>query len=125
MTKSIVGVYETPAETISAIENLKNKGYEKESITVITNRSDSSYLENRTGAEVDRTKYTPEDKSVMEQLMEFFTSSPYEADGVFSADTDVSEVELNKYSADLNDGKYLLAVEALHENTLKTESNID
>ncbi|WP_419882969.1 general stress protein [Peribacillus sp. B-H-3] len=116
MAKNIVGVYETPAETISAIENLKNNGYEKESIAVITNRSDSNYLENRTGAEVERTKYTPEDESVMEQLMDFFTSSPYEANGVFSVNADVSETELNKYSADLNEGKYLLAVDAIHEN---------
>jgi hypothetical protein len=122
MAKNIVGVYETPAETISAIENLKNKGYEKESIAVITNRSDSNYLENRTGAEVERTKYTPEDESVMEQLMDFFTSSPYEANGVFSVNADVSETELNKYSAELNEGKYLLAVDAIHENRpLKNE----
>lgn len=38
--KSIVGVYETPQETIAAIEGLLTKGYDSDDISVVTSRSE-------------------------------------------------------------------------------------
>lgn len=36
--KSIVGVYETPQETIAAIEGLITKGFDSDDISVVTSR---------------------------------------------------------------------------------------
>lgn len=54
MTKSVVGVYETPQETIAVIEGLLTKGYDSDDISVVTNRRDTDYLESRTGTEVNQ-----------------------------------------------------------------------
>lgn len=73
--KSIVGVYETPQETIAAIEGLLTKGYDSDDISVVTSRRDTDYLESRTGTEVNQAidAHQDESESFFDKLKDYFT----------------------------------------------------
>nr|WGD62063.1 YsnF/AvaK domain-containing protein [Bacillus subtilis] len=73
--KSIVGVYETPQETIATIEGLLTKGYDSDDISVVTSRRDTDYLESRTGTEVNQAidAHQDESESFFDKLKDYFT----------------------------------------------------
>lgn len=73
--KSIVGVYETPQETIMTIEGLLTKGYDSDDISVVTSRRDTDYLESRTGTEVNQAidAHQDESESFFDKLKDYFT----------------------------------------------------
>jgi hypothetical protein len=113
MAKSIVGVYETPEETMNAIEGLTSRGYDTDDIAVITNRRDADYLEERTGAEVTNADVRDNDhnESFWDKLKDYFTmNDEYDRSNQIS-NINIPEDELNSYTTELNDGKFILAVD--------------
>ncbi|UTL75523.1 YsnF/AvaK domain-containing protein [Bacillus halotolerans] len=113
MTKSVVGVYETPQETIAVIEGLLTKGYDSDDISVVTNRQDTDYLESRTGTEVNQALETNNSDSVsfFDKLKDYFTMDDTGAHSKALSDLDISNDEIDKYQEDLDDGKLLVAVD--------------
>ncbi|MGG0740704.1 general stress protein [Niallia taxi] len=112
MAKSIVAVYETPQETIDAIERLTAKGYEAEDFSVVTNRTDTDYLESRTDANIASAE-DKESAGFFERLKSYFTMEDlgFGANENKTADIDIPAAELDQYSEQLEEGKFLLAVE--------------
>ncbi|MCY8473353.1 YsnF/AvaK domain-containing protein [Bacillus halotolerans] len=113
MTKSVVGVYETPQETIAVIEGLLTKGYDSDDISVVTNRRDTDYLESRTGTEVNQTLEAndSDSESFFDKLKDYFTMDDTGAHSKALSDLDISNDEIDKYQEDLDDGKLLVAVD--------------
>ncbi|MCY7864110.1 YsnF/AvaK domain-containing protein [Bacillus spizizenii] len=111
--KSIVGVYETPQETIAAIEGLLTKGYDSDDISVVTSRRDTDYLETRTGTEVNQAidAREGESESFFDKLKDYFTMDDTAAHSKALSDLDITTNEIDKYQEDLDDGKLLVAVE--------------
>ncbi|MGR6858062.1 YsnF/AvaK domain-containing protein [Bacillus halotolerans] len=113
MTKSVVGVYETPQETIAVIEGLLTKGYDSDDISVVTNRRDTDYLESRTGTEVNQVLEAndSDSESFFDKLKDYFTMDDTGAHSKALSDLDISNDEIDKYQEDLDDGKLLVAVD--------------
>ncbi|MCI3196289.1 YsnF/AvaK domain-containing protein [Bacillus sp. HU-1818] len=113
MTKSVVGVYETPQETIAVIEGLLTKGYDSDDISVVTNRRDTDYLESRTGTEVNQALEANDrdSESFFDKLKDYFTMDDTGAHSKALSDLDISNDEIDKYQEDLDDGKLLVAVD--------------
>ena len=113
MAKSIVGVYETAEDTMNAIEGLTSRGYETDDIAVITNRRDADYLEERTGAEVANAdaRDNDHDQSFWDKLKDYFTMNDEDDRSNQLSNINIPEDELNSYTTELNDGKFILAVD--------------
>ncbi|MHA6485670.1 YsnF/AvaK domain-containing protein [Bacillus cabrialesii] len=111
--KSIVGVYETPQETIAAIEGLITKGFDSDDISVVTSRRDTDYLESRTGTEVNQAVGAHEDESesFFDKLKDYFTMDDTAAHSKTLSDLDITTGEIENYQEDLDDGKLLVAVD--------------
>lgn len=111
--KSIVGVYETPQETIAAIEGLITKGYDSDDISVVTSRRDTDYLETRTGTEVNQAidAREGESESFFDKLKDYFTMDDTATHSKALSDLDIKTDEIDKYQEDLDDGKLLVAVD--------------
>ncbi|MGE9752555.1 YsnF/AvaK domain-containing protein [Bacillus inaquosorum] len=111
--KSIVGVYETPQETIAAIEGLLTKGYDSDDISVVTSRRDTDYLESRTGTEVNQAidAHEGDSESFFDKLKDYFTMDDTAAHSKALSDLDITTDEIDKYQEDLDDGKLLVAVD--------------
>ncbi|OIK09599.1 general stress protein [Bacillus sp. MUM 13] len=113
MAKSIVGVYDSSEETVNAIEGLTSRGYDAGNISVITNREDTDYVENKTGTVVTSSADDgKQHESFWDRLKEYFVmdDTPGSESDKF-ADLNIPRNELDAYSADLKDGKFLLAVD--------------
>ena len=113
MAKSIVAVYETPEETINAIERLTAKGYVAEDFSVVTNRTDTDYLESKTDANITSTE-TQDSAGFFEKLKSYFTMEDLgfgANENTKAADLDIPAAELNQFTDELEEGKFLLAVE--------------
>lgn len=113
MTKSVVGVYETPEETMNAIEGLNYKGYDKDNISVITSRRDTDYLEEHTGADVENANgsHNEQNESLWEKIKDYFTMNDSYGHGNPLNSLDIRQDELNSYTTELNEGKFIVAVE--------------
>ncbi|MBG9771109.1 YsnF/AvaK domain-containing protein [Bacillus vallismortis] len=111
--KSIVGVYETPQETIAAIEGLLTKGFDSDDISVVTSRRDTDDLESRTGTEVNQAvdAHKGESDSFFDKLKDYFTMDDTAAHSKTLSDLDIMTGEIDKYQEDLDDGKLLVAVD--------------
>ncbi|MBT2623817.1 YsnF/AvaK domain-containing protein [Bacillus sp. ISL-32] len=122
MTKSVVGVYETPQETIAVIEGLLTKGYDSDDISVVTNRRDTDYLESRTGTEVNQALEANDrdSESFFDKLKDYFTMDDTGAHSKALSDLDISNDEIDKYQEDLDDGKLLVAVDTDTDTDLDT-----
>ena len=113
MAKSIVAVYETPEEIINAIERLTAKGYVEEDFSVVTNRTDTDYLETKTDASITSTE-TQDSAGFFEKLKSYFTMEDLgfgTNENTKAADLDIPAAELNQFTDELEEGKFLLAVE--------------
>lgn len=54
MSKQVIGVYDSEEAVVTAVQQLQNKGYDTDDISVVTNHERShDNIEMRTGAEVD------------------------------------------------------------------------
>ncbi|MEC1529503.1 YsnF/AvaK domain-containing protein [Bacillus spizizenii] len=125
--KSIVGVYETPQETIAAIEGLLTKGYDSDDISVVTSRRDTDYLETRTGTEVNQAidAREGESESFFDKLKDYFTMDDTAAHSKALSDLDITTNEIDKYQEDLDDGKLLVAVETDADADANVNAPID
>ncbi|PKG25054.1 YsnF/AvaK domain-containing protein [Niallia nealsonii] len=110
MTRHVIGVYETPEETISAIEGFSAKGYESASFSVITNRKDTDYLETQTNADIYQATDIKNNNSAsfFEKLKDFFTLDDLGLAGNSLNNLDLPKEEVDKYNEELEDGKFLL-----------------
>jgi len=110
MTRHVIGVYETPEETISAIESFTAKGYEPADLSVITNRKDTEYLETQTNADVYQTTDAPnhQPESFFEKLKDFFTMDDLGLAGNDLNNLDLPQEEIDQYNKELENGKFLL-----------------
>lgn len=113
MTRHVIGVYETPEETILAIEDFTAKGYESASLSVITNRKDTDYLETQTNAGVYQTMDTIDNKpeSFFEKLKDFFTMDDLGLAGNNLNNLDLPKEEIQNYNKELENGKFLLVTD--------------
>ncbi|MEK1832651.1 hypothetical protein AAAC51_38290 [Priestia megaterium] len=69
MSKSIIGVYESPEETLTRIEKLRMIGYEDNEITVLTNQETAAgNLAYRTNVNVDKLSAADQDKVTQEDM---------------------------------------------------------
>ncbi|MFT8322946.1 MAG: general stress protein [Bacillus sp. (in: firmicutes)] len=107
MTKSVIGIYETPIETITAIERLTNKGYNENDLSVLTNRKDTDYLESQTDANVNHHS----NETLFEKLKQFFTMDDLWKASSKLSQLDVPNDKLDEYTEQLDAGKFLLAVD--------------
>ncbi|GKU81488.1 YsnF/AvaK domain-containing protein [Niallia sp. NCCP-28] len=110
MARYVIGVYETPEETISAIEGFTDKGHESASFSVITDRKDTDYLETQTNADVYQATEIKdkESESFFEKLKDFFTMDDLGLAGNSLNHLDLSKEEIDKYNMELENGKFLL-----------------
>ncbi|MTT31712.1 YsnF/AvaK domain-containing protein [Terrilactibacillus sp. BCM23-1] len=113
MTKSVVGVYDTPEETVSAIEKLTSKGLDSDDISVVTNRSDTNYVESQTNTNVNQTtdEVDRSSGSFFDKLKNYFTMDDLYTNDQRLTNLDIPNDQLDLYNAQLNDGKILLAVD--------------
>ncbi|MGK9432025.1 YsnF/AvaK domain-containing protein [Bacillus atrophaeus] len=113
MTKSVVGIYETPRETVAAIEGLKTRGYDSDNISVVTNRKDTDYLESQTGTQVKQAADTndSDSESFFDKLKDYFTMDDSGTNQNKLSDLDIANEDAERYQEELNDGKILLAVD--------------
>ncbi|MCY9107189.1 YsnF/AvaK domain-containing protein [Bacillus atrophaeus] len=125
MTKSVVGIYETPRETVAAIEGLKTRGYDSDSISVVTNRKDTDYLESQTGTQVKQAADTndSDSESFFDKLKDYFTMDDSGTNQNKLSDLDIANDDAERYQEELNDGKILLAVDTDAELDNSTNDN--
>ncbi|WJY26225.1 MULTISPECIES: general stress protein [Sporosarcina] len=106
--KRFIGMYETEEELLSAVQELKTKGYDDRDIYVVAKREDDvKMLQRRTDAEIETTH-----ESWLDKFMDFMTGE----DRVRSLldDLGFSDNERAGFYQDVNDGHMLLLVEEQH-----------
>lgn len=94
MTKSVVGIYDSPEATVTAIEGLLSNGYSPNHISVITRSEQTALIEQET--EVDTTTGIDqvEPTSFLDRLKTFF-----------------SDTDLEPYEKELQAGKYIVLLD--------------
>jgi len=99
MSKSLVGIYETPEKTVTAVEELTTKGYSPSDISVVTRNKEISLLEDNTNAEIHSTGETEDIKpaSFLDKIKNFMTDSNEEPE---------------EFEEELQSGKYLVFIDS-------------
>jgi len=124
MSKSIIGIYKTPEETLNKIEKLRAIGYEDNEITVLTNQeATAGNLAYRTNVNVNQLSSVHHDEithedmtggaqpdSFFDKLKKFFVVQNYSNDVERGTDLGIPSEELTSYKKDLDDGKFVIAV---------------
>ncbi|MBT2255645.1 general stress protein [Priestia megaterium] len=137
MSKSVIGVYESPEETLTKIEKLQMIGYEDNEITVLTNQKTSAgNLAYRTNVNVDQLSAVDHDEvthedmtggaqpdSFLDKLKKFFVVQNYSNAEDRAANLGIPIEELTSHKKDLDDGKFVIAVTShkLNEKGLDSE----
>ncbi|MGF9943879.1 general stress protein [Priestia megaterium] len=137
MSKSVIGVYESPEETLTKIEKLQMIGYEDNEITVLTNQKTSAgNLAYRTNVNVDQLSAVDHDEvthedmtggaqpdSFLDKLKKFFVVQNYSNAEDRAANLGIPIEELTSHQKDLDDGKFVIAVTShkLNEKGLDSE----
>ncbi|MGG4380837.1 general stress protein [Priestia megaterium] len=137
MSKSVIGVYESPEETLTKIEKLQMIGYEDNEITVLTNQKTSAgNLAYRTNVNVDQLSAVDHDEvthedmtggaqpdSFLDKLKKFFVVQNYSNAEDRAANLGIPIEELISHKKDLDDGKFVIAVTShkLNEKGLDSE----
>ncbi|MBE2974313.1 general stress protein [Priestia megaterium] len=137
MSKSVIGVYESPEETLTKIEKLQMIGYEDNEITVLTNQKTSAgNLAYRTNVKVDQLSAVDHDEvthedmtggaqpdSFLDKLKKFFVVQNYSNAEDRAANLGIPIEELTSHKKDLDDGKFVIAVTShkLNEKGLDSE----
>ena len=116
MSKKVLGVYDTRAEVIRAIDDYEQKGYSLDQLSIATNTKDfpsPTAIENETGvtsedfggADVD------EDKGFFESLLSVFRGD-FDVDGrtyyEYLLGLGLGDAEARNYAEEIDDGKILL-----------------
>ena len=102
MSKRMVGIYDTPEATVSAIEELTFKGNSPTQISVITRNQDTSFIETKTNAEIHTSTNADEVEpaSFLDKVKTYLTDSEEEPEG---------------YEDELQSGKYLVFLDTNKE----------
>ena len=142
MAKKVIGVYDTEAEVIAAVNNLKVAGYIPEDITIIAkNSNETNWIRSETnlGATTSddwtsRADRHEEDDSFWEKVKNFFTSESdaYDESGGYTSrftQYGLTNVDAERYNSEVERGKIvLLAPEknvATNDLGLDTERNTE
>ncbi|MGN8841220.1 general stress protein [Niallia sp. HCP3S3_B10] len=112
MTKSVVGIYDSPEETVNAIDELLSKGYSPNHISVITRNEQTALIEQET--EVD-TATGIEEVDTATGIEEVEPTSFLDRLKTFFSDTD-----LKPYEKELQAGKYIVLLD--NEGELEQEN---
>lgn len=94
MTKSVVGIYDSPEATVSAIEELLFKGYSQNHISVITRSEQTALIEQETEVDTATGIDQVEPTSFLDRLKTFF-----------------SDTDLEPYEKELQAGKYIVLLD--------------
>ncbi|EOR25485.1 general stress protein [Niallia alba] len=110
MTKSVVGIYDSPEATVDAIEELLSKGYSPDHISVITRNEQVALIEQETEVNTTSAINEVEPVSFLDRLKNFFSGTdlePYEEElqagkyiVLLDNDAETEEEKLNKLSFD-------------------------
>ncbi|NRK74423.1 stress protein, partial [Salmonella enterica subsp. enterica serovar Typhi] len=73
MTKSVVGIYDSPEETVNAIDELLSKGYSPNHISVITRNEQTALIEQETEVDTATGIEEVEPTSFLDRLKTFFS----------------------------------------------------
>ncbi|AYV67383.1 MULTISPECIES: general stress protein [Niallia] len=113
MTKSVVGIYDSPEATVNAIEELLSKGYSPNHISVITRSEQTALIEQETNVDTASGIDEVEPTSFLDRLKTFFSDTdtePYEKElqegkyiVLLDNDTESEEEKLNKLNFDNNE----------------------
>ncbi|KLV24470.1 hypothetical protein CHH55_18835 [Niallia circulans] len=124
MTKSIVGIYDSPEATVNAIEELLSKGYSPNHISVITRSEQTALIEQETNVDTASGIDEVEPTSFLDRLKTFFSDTdtePYEKElqegkyiVLLDNDAESEEEKLNKLNFDNNE------VEVMPSQTMNT-----
>jgi hypothetical protein len=124
MTKQIIGVYDTEKEAVQTIENLKQRGYREEDISIFgRDRRDVSRIANETGtsesyaANTDDTVVDIGDvATVIDGIAAAFgavtvaTGDGGLVDALIAAG--ISEEQARRYESEVNEGKILVLADS-------------
>lgn len=124
MTKQIIGVYDTEKEAVQTIENLKQRGYREEDISIFgRDRRDVSRIANETGtsesyaANADDTVVDIGDvATVIDGIAAAFgavtvgTGDGGLVDALIAAG--ISEEQARRYESEVNEGKILVLADS-------------
>lgn len=102
MTKSVVGIYDSPEATVNAIEELISKGYSPNHISVITRSEQTALIEQETEVDTATGIDQVEPTSFLDRLKTFF-----------------SDTDLEPYEKELQAGKYIVLLD--NEEELEEE----
>ncbi|WP_312096182.1 general stress protein [Niallia sp.] len=94
MTKSVVGIYDSPEVTVNAIEELISKGYSPNHISVITRSEQTALIEQETEVDTATGIDQVEPTSFLDRLKTFF-----------------SDTDLDPYEKELQAGKYIVLLD--------------
>lgn len=113
MTKSVVGIYDSPEATVNAIEELLSKGYSPNHISVITRSEQTALIEQETNVDTASGMDEVEPTSFLDRLKTFFSDTdtePYEKElqegkyiVLLDNDTESEEERVNKLNFDNNE----------------------
>lgn len=94
MTKSVVGIYDSPEATVNAIEELLSKGYSPNHISVITRSEQTALIEQETNVDTASGMDEVEPTSFLDRLKTFF-----------------SDTDTEPYEKELQEGKYIVLLD--------------
>ncbi|KSU84505.1 conserved domain-containing protein [Fictibacillus enclensis] len=118
MSKQVIGVYDSEEAVVTAVQQLQNKGYDTDDISVVTNHERShDNIEMRTGAEVDNlAELNKEEETLFDKIKNAFTDDEPRRDntnlGERLEDLGLPSSTASSYATDVEAGKILLVVDS-------------
>ncbi|MDN4525958.1 YsnF/AvaK domain-containing protein [Fictibacillus fluitans] len=118
MSKQVIGVYDSEEAVVTAVQQLQNKGYDTDDISVVTNHERShDNIEMRTGAEVDNlAELNRQEQTLFDKIKNAFTDDEPRRDntnlGERLEDLGIPSSTASSYATDVEAGKILLVVDS-------------
>ncbi|MDM5337359.1 YsnF/AvaK domain-containing protein [Fictibacillus enclensis] len=118
MSKQVIGVYDSEEAVVTAVQQLQNKGYDTDDISVVTNHErNHDAIEMRTGAEVDNlAELNKQEQTLFDKIKNAFTDDEPRRDntnlGERLEDLGIPSSTASSYATDVEAGKILLVVDS-------------
>ncbi|MDM5198211.1 YsnF/AvaK domain-containing protein [Fictibacillus enclensis] len=118
MSKQVIGVYDSEEAVVTAVQQLQNKGYDTDDISVVTNHErNHDSIEMRTGAEVDNlAELNKQEQTLFDKIKNAFTDDEPRRDntnlGERLEDLGLPSSTASSYATDVEAGKILLVVDS-------------
>ncbi|SDM51435.1 conserved domain-containing protein [Fictibacillus solisalsi] len=118
MSKQVIGVYDSEEAVVTAVQQLQNKGYDTDDISVVTNHErNHDAIEMRTGAEVDNlAELNKQEETLFDKIKNAFTDDEPRRDntnlGERLEDLGLPRSTASSYATDVEAGKILLVVDS-------------